>query len=287
MTNVAVDDTTPLRFLPRVLAIGGSDSSSGAGVQADIKTGMALGVEVATAITAITAQNSLGVQRVMPVPVAMLAAQIKSVCDDTPPTAIKLGMLVDAAHIRVVIQALRRYKTSLVICDPVLASTSGRVLLNDAGRRELFKLLPMISLLTPNVVEAELLSGRSIHTEEEYLDAGRVLLDHGAAAVLLKGGHREGDNSCDILLQRDAATPTHFSAPRIHTRNDHGTGCVLASAIAAGLASGLALVDAVGQARDYVQRALLRSITISNGSGRGGMIHQDIKIVSQSSRFPI
>ncbi len=267
---------THLRSLPRVLAIGGSDSSGGAGIQADIKTGMALGVEVSTAITAVTAQNSLGVQKIMPIPIAMLAAQIDNVCEDTHPAVIKLGMLVDAARIRMVIKALRIYKVPSVVCDPVLFSTSGSILLSEAGRQVLFKLLPWVTLLTPNADEAALLSGREVRTAKEYLDAGRVLLDHGASAVLLKGGHMGGDKSSDVLLQRDDAPPLWFSAPRIQTRNDHGTGCVLASAIAAGLAKGMTLVEAVGKARAFVQQALIRSTGFWNGNGRGGMILFDV-----------
>ena len=276
MMAVVSSGATQQRLLPRVLAIGGSDSSGGAGIQADIKTGMALGVEVATAITAITAQNSLGVQKIMPVPIAMLAAQIRSVCEDTPPAAIKLGMMVDAARIRTVINTLRTYNTRHVVCDPVLASTSGRVLLDGAGQRELFKLLPWVTLLTPNADEVAILTGRTVRSLQEYLDAGRILLDRGAAAVLLKGGHRGGDESCDLLLQRSDPSPIFFSAPRIATHNDHGTGCVLASAIAAGLAKGLTLVDAIDKARDYVQQALIRSSSVWNGKGRGGMIHFEL-----------
>jgi hydroxymethylpyrimidine/phosphomethylpyrimidine kinase len=233
---------------------------------------MALGVEVSTAITAITAQNSLGVQKVAPVPVAMLAAQIGSVCEDIPPAVMKLGMMVDAARIRVVIRALRSYAVPRVVCDPVLFSTSGRALLDDAGRQALFHLLPWITVLTPNMDEAALLSGHPVRTPQEYLEAGRILLDRGASAVLLKGGHTGGEESSDVLLQRGAA-PVWFSARRIATRNDHGTGCVLASAIAAGLARGKTLEEAVGRARDFVQQALLRSKDIWNGNGRGGMIH--------------
>lgn len=258
--------------LPRVLAIGGSDSSAGAGIQADLKTGMALGVEVATAITAITAQNSLGVQKCAPVAAAMLAAQIASVCADTPPAVIKLGMLVDAARVRVVAQAIRRYAPRAVVCDPVLASTSGYVLLHAAGRKELLKLLPLTTLLTPNAQEAVLLSGRPWRTQADLFDAARALLDQGAPAVLLKGGHWGSEEASDVLFERDRSSPLWFSAARIETRNDHGTGCVLATAISAYLARGVSLAEAVGGARNFVQQALMRSAGLCNGSGRGGMI---------------
>jgi len=271
MTPPAASAILAAREWPRMLAIGGSDSCGGAGIQADIKTGMALGVEVSTAITAITAQNSLGVQKITPVSTAMLAAQIGSVCEDIPPAVIKLGMLFDAARLGIVRKALLEYRVSYVVCDPVLVSTSGRVLLNEAGRKALMKLLPLVTLLTPNADEAALLSGREVRTTEEYISAGRILMDRGASAVLLKGGHMSGEESSDYLLQRDDAAPLCFSAPRIETRNDHGTGCVLASAIAAGLAQGMTLAEAVGKARDFVQHALTRSSGIWNGSGRGGM----------------
>lgn len=272
MTRPSDDVLPDPRGLPHMLAIGGSDSCGGAGIQADIKTGMVLGVEVSTAITAITAQNSLGVQKITPVPIGMLAAQISSVCEDIPPAVIKLGMLVDAARIRIVADALRKYAVPNVVCDPVLASTSGHVLLNEAGRKAILKLLPLVTLLTPNAKEAAILSGREVRTRREYLDAGHVLLDCGAPAVLLKGGHMDGKESSDALLQRDHASPLWFKAPRIETRNDHGTGCVLASAIAAGLARGMPLVEAVGHAREFVQQALIRSSGLWNGYGRGGMI---------------
>jgi hydroxymethylpyrimidine/phosphomethylpyrimidine kinase len=272
MTQPAASAILAPHGLPRMLAIGGSDSCGGAGIQADIKTGMALGVEVSTAITAITAQNSLGVQKIRPVSTALLTAQIDSVCEDIPPAAIKLGMLFDAARLRIVGKTLLKYRVPYVVCDPVLVSTSGRVLLNEAGRRVLMELLPLVTLLTPNAEEAALLSGCEVRTPEEYLNAGRILLDRGASAVLLKGGHMGGEESSDILLQRYDAVPLSFSAPRIETHNDHGTGCVLASAIASGLAQGMTLVEAVGKARDFVQQALTRSTGIWNGNGRGGMI---------------
>jgi hydroxymethylpyrimidine/phosphomethylpyrimidine kinase len=272
MRQHAVSTIRAPHGLPRVLAIGGSDSCGGAGIQADIKTGIALGVEVSTAITAITAQNSRGVQKVTPVSTAMLAAQIDSVCEDTPPTAIKLGMLFDAARLGIVRKALLKYRVPYVVCDPVLVSTSGRVLLNEAGRRALMELLPLVTLLTPNADEAALLSGCEVRTPQEYLNAGRILLSHGVSAVLLKGGHMGGVESADTLLRREDAAPSWFSAPRIETRNDHGTGCVLASAIAAGLAQEMTLVEAVGNARAFLQQALIRSSGIWNGAGRGGMI---------------
>lgn len=263
--------TISRRELVRLLAIGGSDCCGGAGIQADIKTGAALGVDVSSAITAVTAQNSLGVQQVWSVPEDMLTAQIDSVCADIPPHAVKLGMLFDAARVRIVTEAIRAYKLERVVCDPVLASTSGKALLDEEGRNALLLLLPLIALLTPNTAEAAALSGREICNQDEYLNAGRALLDLGVKAVLLKGGHMGGDTSADALLLRDYPSPQWFAAPRIATRNDHGTGCVLASAIAAHLALGCDMHDAVAGARRFVQQALERSASVWNGNGRGGM----------------
>lgn len=257
--------------LARFLAIGGSDSCGGAGIQADIKTGAALGVDVSTAITAITAQNSMGVQSVWPVPEEMVTAQIDSVCSDLAPRTIKLGMLFDAQRVSVVAEAIRKYQFRSVVCDPVLVSTSERVLLDSAGCEALLSLLPLVSLLTPNRAEAAVLSGRNVSTLADYLDAGRALLDLGAQAVLLKGGHMDGTDSADALLLADHSPPLWFAAPRIMTRNDHGTGCVLASAIAAGVALGCSLPDAISCAREFVQHALLNTSHVWNGSGRGGM----------------
>lgn len=259
------------RELVRMLAIGGSDSCGGAGIQADIKTGAALGVEVTTAITAVTAQNSLGVQQLGPVPEDLLRAQIVSVVTDIRPHAVKLGMLFDAARVNIVGEALCEFRLAPVVCDPVLASTSGRALLDDAGKEAIKSLLPLVALLTPNANEAAALTGRKVSNADQYLDAGRALLDLGARAVLLKGGHMDGDNSSDALLDGNDRPPTWYSRPRIRTRNDHGTGCVLASAITAELAKGHALSDAVTNAREFVQQALVRSAVLWHGAGHGGM----------------
>lgn len=257
--------------LCRLLAIGGSDSCGGAGVQGDIKTGAAFGVDVSTAITAITAQNSLGVHAVEPVSLEMLRAQIASVCSDLRPHAVKLGMLYDAARVHAVGEAIGAFELRNVVCDPVLASTSRAVLLNHEGSEALMSHLSLFALLTPNVMEAEALTGVSVRNAADLIEAGRRLLDLGAQAVLLKGGHLNGDECTDILLQKHAPEPLYFPAPRIHTRNDHGTGCALATAIAAGLARGAALTEAVKRACAFVQSALKESVHLRNGSGRGSM----------------
>lgn len=257
--------------LRRMLVIGGSDSSGGAGIQADIKTGAALGVDVSTAITAITAQNSLGVHAIEPVPVDMLKAQLASVCSDIPPHAVKIGMLYDAQRVSTVGSAIRNYNLRNVVCDPVLVSTSGTTLLDDEGRAVLLSILPLFTLFTPNAIEAAELTKTSVQNSSDLLAAGRILLEFGASAVLLKGGHLGGDHSTDILLQRQTPEPMYFSNPRIDTRNDHGTGCVLSSAIAAGLAVNLDPAEAVSRGCAFVSSALRRSSHLWSGSGRGSM----------------
>lgn len=264
--------------LRRLLVIGGSDSSGGAGIQADIKTGAALGVDVATAIAAITAQNSLGVHAIDPVTPAMLRAQIASVCSDIPPHAVKLGMLCDAARVSVVADAIRSYELRNVVCDPALVSTSGAPLLDARGSRRLLTLLPFFTLITPNLMEAAALTGMCVRDSASLLEAGRTLLDRGANAVLLKGGHLDGDECVDVLLQKRCIDPIYLPSPRVETRNDHGTGCVLASAIASGLARGLELVAAVKSGCAFVQAALQRSASLWTGAGRGSMNLLDEKL---------
>jgi hydroxymethylpyrimidine/phosphomethylpyrimidine kinase len=257
--------------LRRVLTIGGSDSGGGAGIQADVKTGTALGVDVATVISAITAQNSLGVQALEPVPLGMFRAQISSVSSDIPVHAVKLGMLYDGLRARVVIDAIRHYAWDNIVCDPVLVSTSGAPLLDQDGLEVLVSALPLFTLLTPNVPEVVAMTGKSVATESDLIEAGHALLDLGARAVLLKGGHLDGDKCTDVLLRKGISEPTYFSSGRMHTRNDHGTGCALATAIASGLAAGSELPKAVSKGQEFVQGALRRSIQLRNGSGRGSM----------------
>jgi hydroxymethylpyrimidine/phosphomethylpyrimidine kinase len=257
--------------LRRVLAIGGSDSGGGAGIQADIKTGAALGVDVATAITAITAQNSVGVQAVEPVPLNVFRTQLSSVCSDIPLHAVKLGVLYDGARVKAAIDVIQRYGLNNIVCDPVIASTSGTILLDGDGMKALVSALPLFTLLTPNAIEAAALTGKRIETQSDLITAGYALLDLGASAVLMKGGHLNENESTDVLLRKKHSGLIYFSFPRIRTSNDHGTGCALATSIASGLAKGLDLPKAVAAGRDFVQGALLRSIQLRNGTGRGSM----------------
>ena len=249
----------------RVLIVAGSDSGGGAGIQADIKAVTMLGGYAASAITALTVQNTLGVTGVHLVPPGFVQAQMRAVLDDIGADAIKTGMLGDAAMVAAVadvIEALPE-RPALVI-DPVMVAKGGARLLDEAAVgavRE--RLLPLATLLTPNTPELEALTGRRVTSENEALDAGRWLVRQGVHAVLVKGGHLEGPEVADWLLTADEER--RFASPRIATRHTHGTGCTLASAIACGLAKGLPLAEAVEAGRDYVQGA----IRAAPGFGRG------------------
>jgi hydroxymethylpyrimidine/phosphomethylpyrimidine kinase len=255
----------------RVLIIAGSDSGGGAGIQADIKTVTALNAFAMTAITALTAQNTLGVHGVLPVPPDFLRLQMECVLDDLGADAIKTGMLGDSATVRLVAEILTARAAGLpIVVDPVMVAKGGASLLADeavTAVRDI--LLPMATLLAPNAPEAETLTGLRIATPADLRQAGAALLRMGAKAVLMKGGHLEGDDLTDILI-----TPQGehiFTAPRIQTRHTHGTGCTLASACAAGLAQNLPLQEAVARAHAYVQAAI--ATAPGYGAGHGPLNH--------------
>lgn len=251
----------------RVLIIAGSDSGGGAGIQADLKTVTALGGYGATAITALTAQNTLGVSGVLPVDPAFVTQQIEVVLEDIGADAIKTGMLHSAAVIEAVAEALRKLAADVpLVVDPVMVAQSGASLLQDdavqALRREL---LPMATLVTPNLPEAERLCGHSIAGPAEMREAAEQLLTLGPGAVLLKGGHLPGTQLVDVLVSAEGAEV--FEGERIETEHTHGTGCTLASAVATGLAQGLSLREAVVRARAYLQEALRSAPGIGRGQG--------------------
>jgi hydroxymethylpyrimidine/phosphomethylpyrimidine kinase len=247
----------------RVLVIAGSDSGGGAGIQADLKTVMALGGYAQTAITAVTAQNTLGVQAVLPVPPAMIRAQIRAALDDIGADVIKTGMLGDAATIAAICDELPDLP---LVVDPVMIAKGGASLLATAALATLKdRLLPRATLITPNLPEAEALTGRVIDSEAAMRAALDDLLRLGAGAVLLKGGHLPGDDLVDLLATGQGVQA--WRGPRIATRHTHGTGCTLASAVATGLAQGLALTDAVARARDYVRVAILSAPGLGQGHG--------------------
>ncbi len=255
----------------RVLVIAGSDSGGGAGIQADIKTITAFGAYAATAITALTAQNTLGVAAVHVAPLDFIAKQIEVVMADIGADVVKTGMLADAATIDVVCDALERFAPGVpVVVDPVMVATSGaRLLADDALTMLVRRLIPMASLITPNLPEAEALAGMAIPDLDTMRRTAVTLLSLGAPAVLLKGGHLPGDQIVDLLAMMDGVE--EFAAPRIESRNTHGTGCTLASGIAAGLAQGMPLRDAVLRARDYVRAAIAAAPGF--GAGHGPLNH--------------
>ncbi len=254
----------------RVLVVAGSDSGGGAGIQADIKAVMALGGYAATAITALTAQNTVGVHGVLPVPPAFIRQQIDAVLDDIGADAVKTGMLGSAEAVQAVAAALgRRHRPPLVV-DPVMVAKGGARLLDDSAVEALRRdLLPLATLLTPNVPEAEALTGLAIADRAAARRAAQALLDLGAAAVLLKGGHLHGAAVQDILAT--SAGLEVIESPRIETRHTHGTGCTLASAVAAGLAQGMTLSDAVRRGVAYVHAAILA--VPGFGAGHGPLGH--------------
>jgi hydroxymethylpyrimidine/phosphomethylpyrimidine kinase len=251
----------------RVLVIAGSDSGGGAGIQADIKTITALGCFAATAITALTAQNTLGVHGVMPVPLDFIRQQIDVVLSDIGADVIKIGMLGDAATIETVCEALQsRTPSPPLVLDPVMVAKGGQTLLATEAVEVLRRrLLPLSALVTPNLPEAEALTGLTTRTEADMPATAAAILAMGAPAVLLKGGHLESDTVADLLATR--ASSEMFMAPRIATRHTHGTGCTTASAIAAGLAQGLSLRDAVVRARLYVRAAIESAPGLGQGHG--------------------
>lgn len=258
-----------MQHLGRVLIIAGSDSGGGAGVQADIKTVTALGGYAATAITAITVQNTLGVSGVHPIPLEVLEAQARAVLDDIGADVIKTGMLGGAAAVELVARLLDEANIPAVI-DPVMVAKGGTALLApDALAAVRGALVPRATLLTPNAPEAEALTGLAVATTDDLRRAGEALLAAGAGAVLMKGGHVPGEHVIDLLMTPDGETA--FEAERIATRHTHGTGCTLASACATGLAQGLPLVAAVARAWGYVNEAILRAPGL--GAGHGPLDH--------------
>lgn len=271
--EAAVIMTEPARTgRPIALTIAGSDSSGGAGIQADIKTFSALGVYGASVLTALTAQNTRGVDAVMTVPPDFIARQLAAVADDLAIGAVKTGMLGDVATVSAVAEGLRRHKLAPLVVDPVMVATSGDVLLVpeaiDAVRCEL---IPLADVLTPNLHEAARLTDeKPAGTEDDMLRQGRALLALGARAVLVKGGHSSGD-AVDILVTPDGYR--RYVAPRVATRHTHGTGCTLSAAIAAGLARGDALPDAVARAKTFVWHALYSAQTLAVGGGNGPLDH--------------
>jgi len=258
---------------PIALTIAGSDSGGGAGIQADLKAFAALGVFGCSAITSLTAQNTQGVQGVLPIAPDFVKAQIQSVLSDINVGAIKTGMLATSDIITAVAQLLSQYPQIPLVLDPVMVATSGDRLLAEEAIEVLIKqFIPRATLLTPNLLEAAALLNRKVATSlEEMQQQAEQLLSLGANAVLMKGGHGSGKESTDLLLGREGCEL--FNAERIATKNTHGTGCTLASAIAAGLAKKLSLRDAVAEAKHYLHHALVNANRLTIGQGSGPVHH--------------
>lgn len=251
---------------PVALSIAGSDSGAGAGIQADLKTFAAFGVYGVTVITAITAQNTVGVRAVQEVDSDVISAQLDAVAEDFQIAALKTGMLSSAAIIETVTAGIERHRLGPLVVDPVMIAKSGDRLLRedaiDALRR---RLVPLAAVVTPNIPEAEVLAGRSIRTRDDRLAAARAIMELGAHAVVIKGGHAEDDPIVDLLL--DSQGVHEYRAARIVTTSTHGTGCTFSAAITAALAMGLDLPHAVAEARDYLSRALATVPGLGQGHG--------------------
>ena len=257
----------------RVLSIAGSDSGGGAGIQADLKTFGALGCYGMTAVTALTAQNTSGVRAILGVSPEMLRDQIDAVLEDMGAHAVKIGMLHSPEIVRTVAQAIDRHRLEKVVLDPVMVATSGAALIDNAAISVLVReLFPRALLVTPNLDEAALLVGRPLRSEDDMQAAAQEMLRMGAHAVLLKGGHLPSDYVCDLLATQDGEI-YWMRAPRIATVNTHGTGCTLSSAIAAYLASGASLRQAVESARAFVRAALSAGAAVRTGTGSGPLNH--------------
>ena len=265
---------------PKVLSIAGSDSSGGAGIQADLKTFSALGVYGATAITAITAQNTQGVNSQFALEPQMVYDQIAAVMDDIEPSVVKIGMLSNTAIVEAVAKALHDYRPSFIVLDPVIVSSTGHRLLSIEAQETIKeKLIPIADLLTPNIPEMKALTDSSLLSLEEKKEAAQQLFNLGAKAILLKGGHEEGEVKTDVLFVSQQTTDngqqtlSMFTSETVVTKNTHGTGCTLSSAIAAFIARGLSLEDAISEAKNYVTEAIRAGADVKIGKGIGPVNH--------------
>ena len=269
MPDITNKNTTP----PIALTIAGSDCSGGAGIQADLKTFMAHGVYGASAITALTAQNTNGVMAIHTPPAKFVRAQIDAVAQDLDIAATKIGMLANAEIAAMVAKVLDEYSFGSIVVDPVLVATSGDVLLERVARGVLkSEILPRADLVTPNLAEAAALTGQGCAQDDADLqNQGRALLSLGCSAVLIKGGHQTGDEVTDWLFTAEGETP--FRAPRIQTNNTHGTGCTLAAAITSQLALGLSVPRAIENAKTYVSVAVASGAQQQIGTGNGPIDH--------------
>ncbi len=256
----------------RILTIAGSDSGGGAGVQADIKTISALGGFATSAVTAITAQNTLGVMAVHPIPIDIIRAQIDAVLSDIGTNAVKVGMLHSAEVVATVVEAIDRYRITNLVVDPVMVSTSGHRLIEEAAVEMLKEeLLPRARVITPNIPEAEVLLGVKITSQEQLMELSQEL--SCGCSVLLKAGHMAGDMLTDILYDAEQDNIIKLASPRIVTPNTHGTGCTLSAALATLLGQGLELNEAAREAKDYISGAIASGAQYTIGGGHGAVNH--------------
>lgn len=258
---------------PVILSIAGSDCSGGAGIQADIKTISALGGYAASAITAVTVQNTLGVRAVHVIPPEIVCGQIEAVMEDLQPVAVKIGMVNDIQIVHVIADCIRKYSPEHIIYDPVMVSTSGRKLMTDEAIEEIKKkLLPLVTLVTPNIDEAKVLTGKSIQNTQDMLEAAKQLSHSYQTHILIKGGHLEGDQMCDLLYSPDH-TYYIYEEKKIESKNLHGTGCTLSSAIASYLAKGYSMKDSICHAKEYITHAIIAGKNLNIGHGNGPLWH--------------
>ena len=258
----------------KVLTIAGSDSGGGAGIQADIKAISAMGCYAASAITAVTVQNTIGVQAVHPVPLDILGGQIDAVLSDIGADSIKIGMLHSAEVVTLVADKLKKYGIRNVVLDPVMVSTSGHRLIEESAVEVIKKqLLPLSRVVTPNVPEAEILIGRKITGESQFREVAYELAESYGVSVLLKAGHLSGDTLTDYFYNRENDSLTLLPSKRVDTRNTHGTGCTLSSAFAAALAKGEELTTAAESAKKYIENAIISGAEYKIGKGHGPVNH--------------
>lgn len=252
----------------KALTIAGSDSGGGAGIQADIKTFQELQVFGMSALTAVTAQNTLGVHGVYPLPAEAVKQQIQAIAEDMGTDAVKTGMLFSSEIIQAVAEKVKQYGLKNLVVDPVMIAKGGASLLQDEAVSALKEcLIPLATVITPNIPEAEVLAGMTIHTLDDKKQAAKKLLSLGVKYVVIKGGHSENDNNEAIDLLYDGQQFTYFKSIRINTKNTHGTGCTFSAAIAAELAKGKSVKDAVQVAKDFIQAAIEEDLGIGNGHG--------------------
>ncbi len=258
----------------RVLTIAGSDSGGGAGIQADIKTISACGCYAASAITAVTVQNTLGVSAVSPLPIEIIRGQIDAVLDDIGADTVKIGMLHSGEVVKCVADALRQQQVKHIVLDPVMVSTSGHRLIEESAVETLKRvLIPMVQVITPNIPEAEILLGRPIEHQSDLPRIAAELAENFGVSVLLKAGHLEDDELVDVFYDVRTGEATPLKSKRIYTRNTHGTGCTLSSALAAMLARGLSPVEAARAAKEYINGAIVAGADYEIGDGHGPVHH--------------